>query len=69
MAALKTKIDDVKGLIVDKSKTMIDSLKGMSDAQKKKVAAAAGVGVFAGVGWFGVANAGPAATVPAGKKK
>lgn len=41
----------------------------MSASQKKKVAAGVGVGVFAGVGWFGVMNQGtPVPTAVKGKK-
>ena len=69
ITALKSKISGVKDLVVDKSKTLLESVKGMSASQKKKVAAGVGVGVFAGVGWFGVMNQGaPAATAVKGKK-
>lgn len=56
-------------MVVDKSKSLVDKVKGMSPQQKKKAAAAVGVGVFAGVGWFGVANSGAAPAAGAGKKK
>lgn len=69
ITALKSKINGVKDLVVGKSKTLVDSVKGMSASQKKKVAAGVGVGVFAGVGWFGVINQGtPAAAAGKGKK-
>lgn len=58
----------MKDLVVGKSKSLVESVKGMSAAQKKKVAAGVGVGVFAGVGWFGVMNQGTAAPVAKGKK-
>lgn len=66
IATLKAKIVDVKDLVVGKSKTALERVKNLSPAQKKKVAAGVGVGVFAGVGWFGVMNQGTPA--PQGKK-
>ena len=67
ISALKSKIAGVKDLVVGKSKSIAESVKGMSSSQKKKVAAGVGVGVFAGVGWFGVMNQGAPAAAQ-GKK-
>ncbi len=58
----------MKDLVVGKSKSLVDKVKGMSPSQKKKVAAGFGVGVFAGVGWFGVINQGAPAPAVQGKK-
>jgi hypothetical protein len=78
IVSLKAKIMDVKDLVTGKSKKAVESVKSRSKAalervknlspsQKKKVAAGFGVGVFAGVGWFGVANQGTPVPPPAKK--
>jgi len=59
---------DIKDLVMSNSKTAVERVKNLSAAQKKKVAAGLGVGVFAGVGWFGVMNQGTPVAPPAKKK-
>lgn len=58
----------VKDLFVENSKSLVEKVKGLSPSQKKKIAAGFGVGVFAGVGWFGVINQGTPVPVAQGKK-
>jgi hypothetical protein len=68
IANLKAKIVGVKDTIVDKSKSLVDQVKGMTTSQKKKAAGVV-VGVWGGataVGWL-ANSASPAAPVK-GKK-
>ena len=58
----------MKDLAVKNVKSIVEQAKALSPSQKKKIAAGFGVGVFAGVGWFGVIHQGTPVPVAQGKK-